>query len=151
MRPTLWMQPAAPAPAPAEGQGCGLCNRADAAPGAAGGGSACVPQGVERVSDPVLRGDPGMLQRVMAILRGVIDTATGQDMLAAGLLRSLQADANEVDVELVKVGCVVDALSTDDTFRALRAALPDCDIYVRHSAAQLWRPAVTGAGEPQAA
>jgi len=143
------MQSADPAPAPAEGAGCGLCNRAG--DGGATGASACAPQGVERVSDPVLRGDPGVLQRVMAILRGVIDTATGQDMLAAGLLRSLQADAHEVDVELVKVGCVVDALSTDDTFRALRAALPDCDIYVRHSAAQLWRPAVTRAGEPQVA
>ena len=148
-RPTLWLQasPAdtAPAAASAEGQGCGLCN------GSGQGASACAPEGVDRVTDPVLRGEPAMVQRVLAILRQVTDTATGQDMLAAGLLRSLQADAHEVDVELVKVGCVVDALSTDDTFRALRSALPDCDIYVRHSAAQLWRPALGGVPVPQPA
>jgi metal-sulfur cluster biosynthetic enzyme len=147
-RPTLWLQASAPTdapPAPAEGQGCGLCN------GSGQGPSACAPEGIERVRDPVLRGEPAMIERVLGILRQVIDTGSGQDMLSAGLLRSLQADAHEVDVDLVKVGCVVDALSTDDTFRALRAALPDCDIYVRHSAAQLWRPAVGGAPVPRAA
>jgi metal-sulfur cluster biosynthetic enzyme len=106
-------------------------------------------------ADLRLAGPTGPLLRALDALRGVRDPLLDADIVALGLVESLQIGAGEVRLCLVGTGpdCPLSDFAADRALRALQAALPDTDIYIRHDPWLEWTPARASAtlGEALAA
>ncbi|MDP4301824.1 iron-sulfur cluster assembly protein [Leptothrix discophora] len=89
-----------------------------------------------------LAGPVEPLLRALAALRSVHDPALGADIVALGLVESLQIEDGEVRLRLVGIGadCPLCDFAADRALRALQAALPDTDIYVGHDPWLEWTP-----------
>jgi metal-sulfur cluster biosynthetic enzyme len=110
------------------------------------------PRGAARPSDPwnppadaelTLAGPVESLLRALDALRSVHDPALVADIVALGLVESLQIADGEVRLRLVGIGadCPLCDFAADRALRALQAALPDTDIYVGHDPWLEWTPA----------
>ena len=94
-------------------------------------------------ADLRLAGPTGALLRALDALRGVRDPVLGAGIVELGLVESLQIEDGEVRLCLVAIGadCPLCDFAADRALRALQAALPDTDIYVRHDPWLEWTPA----------
>ncbi|RZS54823.1 iron-sulfur cluster assembly protein [Sphaerotilus mobilis] len=121
--PTIWLQ-AAPATADAAvatDTACGPC--------------ANLPSSHQdepaqlRLSGPVAH-----LEAVVAALRGVQELREPQDIVASGRVQAIDIAGDEATLTLrMGQGRCVDAhVLAERAFEALRAALPDTDLYLRH-------------------
>ncbi len=117
---TIWLQ-AAPATAPAPDEVCGPCA---SLPSASWQGQA----------QPLLDGPAEQLDAVLAALRGVQELRESRDIVASGRVQALEISGGEATLTLrMGQGLCVDAHTlAEQAFDALRAALPDTDLYLRH-------------------
>lgn len=117
-RPAIWIQPAA---SPARADDCGGCAQPAAADGA-------------DLPPPELRGDAATLARVLACLAGVHEPAQVLDIVASGRVQAIAVDDGEATLTLrMGQGLCADAhWLAERAFEAMREALPDTDIYLRH-------------------
>jgi hypothetical protein len=127
----IWMQPA---PRDDSAGGCGPC----AQPGAAVGAD---------LPPPVLIGDAAGLARVVACLQQIHEAQQALDIVASGRVQAVDVGDGEATLTLrMGQGLCADAhWLAERAFEAMRQALPDTDIYLRHD-----RPAGC-AGRQQAA
>jgi hypothetical protein len=112
----------------AAGAACGHCGHANAA--------ACEasPDG-RPCADPELRGDPAAIARVLRALAEVRDETSGLSIVQAQRVGALRLVDGEAELELtVSPRCGSGRRVFDEAFQALRRALPDTDVYVRHAA-----------------
>ncbi len=93
-------------------------------------------------ADLRLAGPTGALLRALDALRGVRDPALDAGIVELGLVESLQIEDGEVNLCLVAIGpdCPLCDFAADRALRALQAALPDTDIYIRHDPWLEWTP-----------
>ena len=99
--------------------------------------------GLPADADLRLAGPTGPLLRALDALRAVRDPLIGADIVALGLVESLQIEDGEACLCLVGTGpdCPLCDFAADRALRALQAALPDTDIYVQHDPWLEWTPA----------
>jgi Iron-sulfur cluster assembly protein len=116
-RAAIWIQPASPSPVSA----CGTC----AQPAAADGGA---------LPPPELRGDAAALARVLSCLAVVHEPQQVLDIVASGRVQAVEVGDGEATLTLrMGQGLCVDAhWLAERAFEAMREALPDTDIYLRH-------------------
>ncbi|RZS54824.1 metal-sulfur cluster assembly factor [Sphaerotilus mobilis] len=98
--------------------------------------------GLSSDADLRLAGPTGALLRALDALRGVRDPLLGAGIVELGLVESLQIEDGDVRLCLVAIGpdCPLCDFAADRALRALQAALPDTDIYVRHDPWLEWTP-----------
>lgn len=133
----IWMAAAQPASAakPGPAGGCGLCHTPL-------GAAACRPALARtRCTAPRLVGPAPALERVLDVLRQVQDPECGGNIVDGGLIEALELRADEATLTLVAGtgGCAIGSLIAEDAFLALRAALPNTDVYVQHDRTNPWR------------
>ena len=89
-----------------------------------------------------LSGPNAELQRVMQILRGVVDPGVGENVVELGLIESLRVTEDAAELTLVSTNdsCPLSDLIADAVFRAMQRALPERDLFVRHTADIDWAP-----------
>jgi len=117
---TIWLQPT-----PAGSCGCGRCVPSSAGPVCVGAyGGPC--------DHPTLSGEPAVVQRVLQALRGVADD--DGNLVDGQRYRALRITADEAELTLAfPAGCGPARGLAEAAFQALRGALPDTDVYVRHA------------------
>lgn len=116
---TLWLQPA--------DAGCAQCP-----PGSADLGAPCGALRVTRCEQPLLEGEPALLERALQALRTVADDEG--DLVQTQRFGALRAADGEVELRLAFArGCGPARLLAEAAFQALRHALPDTDVYVQHA------------------
>lgn len=124
-RPTaIWIQPArnpAGPETPAD-TGCGGCASDEPAAAPAG------------VAAPLLSGDPQLIERVFAALRQVCEAQGSHSIIESGRVQGLDIGDGEATLTLrMGQGLCIDAKRlAEEAFEALRQALPDTDLYLRH-------------------
>jgi hypothetical protein len=113
----IWIQPDRPA---TEG-GCGTCAQLGPAVGA-------------ELPPPVLHGDPAGVSRVLACLQQIHEAQQVLDIVASGRVQAVDVGDGEATLTLrMGQGLCVDAhWLAERAFEAMREALPDTDIYLRH-------------------
>jgi metal-sulfur cluster biosynthetic enzyme len=103
------------------------------------GGCVPSPQGCGKAlgvpcAEPELRGEPLLLQRALAALRGVVEPEQGHNLVDLQLVQALRIEGGEAELTLTYPrGCGAARLMAEAAFQALRGALPDTDIYVGHA------------------
>lgn len=82
-----------------------------------------------RCEHPVIEGEPQRLARVLQALHGL----PGPDLLEAHLVHRLHVGADEAELVLgFRPLSASQRALAEQAFQALRAALPDTDVYVAH-------------------
>lgn len=121
---TVWLRPARPAASTAA-SGCGRCV-------SSGTGPVCVGAYGAPCDHPALSGEPAVLQRVLQALRGVADD--DGNLVDGRRFSALHITDDEAELTLAfAAGCGPARGLAEGAFQALRAALPDTDVYVRHA------------------
>jgi hypothetical protein len=84
--------------------------------------------------EPVRRGDPVVLARVIDALRQVHEAGGGPDIVSSGRVRSLEIGPDEAVLTMHLGGghCGSAQTLAELAFDVLRAQLPDTDLYLRH-------------------
>lgn len=88
----------------------------------------------EACAAPRLQGRPQDVRRVMAALAPALGFAADAADAGTGVVAFLSVQAGEVDLRLAVGPHCGGALLADAAFQALRALLPDTDIYVSNAA-----------------
>jgi metal-sulfur cluster biosynthetic enzyme len=91
----------------------------------------------------ILSGDAAVCQRVLDVLRAVIDAESAQNIVELGLVNSVHAEPGTIEVVLHTAcpTCPMGSQVMDDAFVAVRAmAPPDSDIFVLPIDQQTWTP-----------
>jgi hypothetical protein len=116
---TIWLQ-ATPASGSA-GEVCGPC-------------ASLPPPGAGDLVAPQLDGPPEQIEAVLAALGEVREFREGRDIVASGRVQAIEIADGEATLTLrMGQGLCVDAHAlAERAFDALRAALPDTDLYLRH-------------------
>lgn len=121
---TVWLQAAVPGEAAAD---CGACEASPVGPACRGQafGEPCL--------NPLLEGEPGTLQRVLAALDAeAADDAGG--IVARHCVKSLRiADGEAVLTVTFPPNCGSGKVLAESAFATLRRLLPDTDVYVLHA------------------
>ncbi len=82
---------------------------------------------------PELRGNPALVHGVLQSLRGVVD-ADGGNIVDRQLVKALHIGEDEAELTLAfPPSCGAGRDLAEGAFHALRRALPDTDVYVRHA------------------
>lgn len=84
--------------------------------------------------EPVWTGEPTVVARVVAALRGVRETDEGPDIVSSGRVRSLDITPDEATLTMQLGGghCGSAQVLAERAFDVLREQLPDTDLYLRH-------------------
>lgn len=94
-------------------------------------------------------GEPQRIERVMQALRGVRELSSTRSIVDSGRVQALEVSADEATLTLrIGLGLCHEAdLLAELAFEALRVALPDTDLYLRHdrapTCASVTEPAVS--------
>ncbi|MBK1687171.1 iron-sulfur cluster assembly protein [Rubrivivax gelatinosus] len=104
--------------------GCGGCM---ASHGSCGGGFG------RPCPAPELRGHPALVNCVLESLRGVV-AADGGNIVDRQLVKALRIGDDEAELTVSFLpSCGMGRDLAEGAFQALRRALPDTDVYVRHA------------------